>query len=76
MGMALPTSSCATQSYQSVSKRKEKGKLFNSVTLQTIAKERVEVMILALTAMPSDSYSSCSDFNVSSMKSCCNFSLQ
>lgn len=31
---------------------------------------------LALTAMPSASYSSCSDLRVSSMKSCCSFSLQ
>ena len=30
----------------------------------------------ALTAMPSASYSSCSDLRVSSMKSCCSFSLQ
>lgn len=29
-----------------------------------------------LTVMPSASYSSCSDLRVSSMKSCCNFSLQ
>lgn len=31
---------------------------------------------LARTAMPSASYSSCSDWRVSSMKSCCSFSLQ